>query len=95
MRTMSSKTARKLDTYPTIRKQVELDRGVRGVLDRLADQRDEIATLERRLRAAKKRRLALIQKARYAGLSLRKIEPFAGVSNVRIHQLERRPHEGR
>lgn len=72
--------------YPKV--MGELDPGMKGVLDRLADQRDEIATLERRLAAAKKRRAALIAKARHGGLTLRAIEPFAGVTNVRISQME-------
>lgn len=74
--------------YPTLTKRVPIDRGLQGILDRLADQRDEIAALERQLEAAKKRRRTLIAKCRKAGLSLRAIAPFAGITNVRIHQQE-------
>jgi hypothetical protein len=65
-----------------------LDRGERAILDRLAIERDEIASLERRLTAAKKRRDLLCLKARTARIPLRYIEPYAGITNARISQIE-------
>jgi hypothetical protein len=51
-------------------------------------ERDDIALLERRLKAARARRKVLIAKLRYAGWTLRQIEPHAGISNVAISQQE-------
>jgi hypothetical protein len=71
-----------------VRRRVPVDPGIQGVCNRLRDQVDEIRTLERRLAGAKKRRVQLILKLRKAGLSLREIEPLAGMTNARISQVE-------
>lgn len=64
-----------------------LARGEQAILDRLDTERDDIATLERRLKAAKKRRDLLCAKAHRCGIPLRTIEPHAGITNARISQL--------
>lgn len=65
----------------------QLTRGEEALLDRLRDEAAEIARLRAHLAAAKRRRDALIAKARYAGFTVREIEKVAGISNARVAQL--------
>lgn len=65
-----------------------LTAGEAGVLDRLRDQAGEIEHLERLLRAAKKRRDALMAKAVRFGMTERQIAKVAGVSGPRVHQIK-------
>ncbi|MCU1591572.1 MAG: hypothetical protein JWP11_2828 [Frankiales bacterium] len=64
------------------------------VVEALRTERDDIASLERRLRAARARRKVLVAKLRYAGWTLRQIEPHAGISNAAISQQERPSYPG-
>lgn len=59
-------------------------RAEQSVLDRLAEQRDEIKGLERLLAAAKRRRDVLLAKARRTGITCRALEPYAGIANTAV-----------
>lgn len=65
-----------------------LTAGEAGILDRLRDEAGEIEHLERKLRAVKRRRDLLIQKALRAGLTERQTAQAAGISGPRVHQLK-------
>ena len=68
-------------------RRLVLDRGEEAVLRHLEVERDQIASLERRLSAARNRRKLLCEKAVRAGIPLRTLEPYAGLTNVRISQI--------
>jgi len=57
------------------------DRGLQGVLARLREAHDEVRGYERHLRAAKRRRGALILKALHAGMTTREVAVYIPKEN--------------
>ncbi len=66
-----------------------LTRGEQALIDRLKNERAEIARHTRRLRQHRMWRNQLIVKARVAGFSGRQIAPVVGISNVEISRIYR------
>lgn len=65
-----------------------LTRGEESLVARLKEEAVAIAALRLRLRHHRRLRDLLIGKARHAGFTVREIERMAGVSNVRVSQLQ-------
>lgn len=61
--------------------------GLSALADRIRDEAQDITRLTGELREHRRRRNLLIGKARHAGVSVRQIEQWAGVSNVRVSQI--------
>jgi len=71
----------------TSNRSYAIDRGTAALLRRTIEQAIEIDTLERRLIAARSRRVALIRKCLAAGLTERFTGEKAGISGARVHQI--------
>lgn len=74
----------------TSRRVLVLSRGEESIVARLREEAAELGRLRKLTDAAERRRDGLIVKLRRAGLPGRFIEEHAGVSNVRVFQIEKR-----
>jgi hypothetical protein len=63
-------------------------KGVQSLKVRLREEADAVALHTARLCHHRRLRNLLIGKARVAGLTVREIESLAGVSNVRVSQID-------